>query len=200
MWAFQIHMKKKYYFEQNSCRNNICVSIEYSLKPNSTSLEQFLQEKQPSRYNWLIKWLIISSTLTEGLICLISSDVTFIISNKQVEEWQSALKEHLLHCQSYWYHKNPSLTIHKWLGGLCPRTAVLLIWLSMHYSFSLACPKEISERRWDAGAKRHLLFLFAFFFHLSETLPFFLSLLLTHHKDCVCLYLDGEQQYVNLEC
>lgn len=64
-------------------------------------------------------------------------------------------------------------------------------------------PKAIWRTRngkQDGGLKRHLLFLFAFFFHLSETFPFFLPLLPTHHKDRVCLYLYGEQQGMNLEC
>lgn len=85
--------------------------------------------------------------------------------------------------------------------GLSPRPTILRITAQL-VQISPNSPKtqRTGNGKQDERLKRHLLFLFAFFFHLSETIPFFLPLLLTHHKDHVCLYLYGEQQSMNLEC
>lgn len=90
---------------------------------------------------------------------------------------------------------NPDLTILRHLRA-CPILRVTAQWVQT----SPNSPKTTERTGNDGGVKRHLLFLFAFFFHLSETIPFFLPLLLTHHKDHVCLYLYGEQQGMNSEC
>lgn len=97
--------------------------------------------------------------------------------------------------------RNPNLTILQHLRACLPdhKSSEQL------HSQSKPNNPKTPQRTWnvkqDGGLKRHLLFLFAFFFHLSETIPFFLPLLLTHDKDHVCLYLYGEQeQGVNSEC
>lgn len=128
-----------------------------------------------------------------------SYNAAFVISNKRVKEWQ-LLKVYFFYLQSYEYQKKSQPNDPQTSQGLFPRPAILRI-NAQSVQISPNSPKTTQRtRKQDGGLKRHLLFLFAFFFHLSETIPFFLPLLLTHHKDHVCLYLYGEQQGMNLEC
>lgn len=118
----------------------------------------------------------------------------------ELEEWQ-LLKVYFFHLQSYKYQNKSQRNDPQTSQGLSPRPTILRVTAQL-VQISPNSPKTTQRTRngkQDGGLKRHLLFLFAFFFHLSETIPFFLPLLLTHHKDHVCLYLYGEQQGMNLE-
>lgn len=163
---------------------------------------QLLQWMQPSKCKWIFHWLIPLRILTAGLPYPMSYDEAFIISNTTGEEWQ-LLKVYFFQLQSYKYQKKSQPDDPPTSQGLSPTPSILRI-TAQSVQISPISPKTTQTTgngKQDGGLKRHLLFLFAFFFHLSETIPFFLPLLLTHDKDHVCLYLYGEQQQgMNLEC